>query len=163
MIDPAMLHIRQDYDIIDADTLDAINDDLEPGSGRRLRFAYRWVPALIVVTLTPLTLVYLFGVANVRGGLINGFFNIPGMWVPIMVAVIIPFFSARKARYRKLRSVMLRHERCTHCGYALNDLPADSVDQCTVCPECAGAWRLDESHSECDRNALRASISPAKG
>ncbi len=40
MIDPVMLHLKRQYDVMDADTLDAINDDLEPGSGKRLRSAF---------------------------------------------------------------------------------------------------------------------------
>ncbi|UCD76603.1 MAG: hypothetical protein JSV91_06695 [Phycisphaerales bacterium] len=50
--------------------------------------------------------------------------------------------GTRASRFGKIATAMLKHCRCPHCGYDIRDLPADPVDEATVCPECGCAWQL---------------------
>ena len=50
--------------------------------------------------------------------------------------------SARRARFRRVCDVMLKHLRCPHCGYDLRLLPVDPADSATVCPECGCGGQL---------------------
>jgi hypothetical protein len=50
--------------------------------------------------------------------------------------------SGRRARVKRISTVMLMYRRCPHCGYDLRLLPADPSDGATVCPECGCAWTL---------------------
>ncbi len=142
MIDPVILHLRRRFNVINEETLTAINDDLEPGSGRRLGLALYWVPGLLLIVATPIALVCFFGGLNVPQAMTKVFVSNPGMWIPIAVAVVIPLALARKERFKKVRRVMLKHCCCPHCGYLLQHLPVDTLDQATICPECASAWDL---------------------
>jgi hypothetical protein len=56
----------------------------------------------------------------------------------------IAIVRQRRTRRRRVQAVMLKHGRCPHCGYSLTGLPVDPGDGATVCPECAGAWRIDD-------------------
>ena len=50
---------------------------------------------------------------------------------------------AKAVRFGRIRSIMLKHRRCPHCGYDLRMLPTDPKDGATVCPECGCAWLID--------------------
>jgi hypothetical protein len=43
---------------------------------------------------------------------------------------------ARRHRYAKIKTVMLEHRHCPHCGYPLRGLRPDEHDGATVCSEC---------------------------
>ncbi len=62
---------------------------------------------------------------------------LPVVWLGF-VGILWGFRCARRVHVRR---VMLRHQRCLHCGYSLRDLPADPTDRLTICPECGCAWR----------------------
>ncbi len=54
-------------------------------------------------------------------------------------------FRMARAKYViRVASVMLEHRHCPHCGYDIRELPTDSSDGATVCPECGCAWMLDD-------------------
>ncbi len=59
------------------------------------------------------------------------------------VGPFVIWVGACHIRSGRIRSVMLKHLRCPHCGYDLRMLPTDSEDGATVCPECGCAWRLE--------------------
>lgn len=42
-----------------------------------------------------------------------------------------------------MRKEMLARARCAACGYALSGIPRED-DGCTICPECAAAWRVPD-------------------
>ncbi|MEM9374416.1 MAG: hypothetical protein AAGA55_12310 [Planctomycetota bacterium] len=41
------------------------------------------------------------------------------------------------------RDAMLEWARCPHCAHGIDGIPPEK-DGCTVCPECAAAWRVEE-------------------
>lgn len=49
---------------------------------------------------------------------------------------------AQEARYT-LRSRWIAARRCPSCAYDLTGVPIEN-DRCRQCPECGGAWRVDE-------------------
>ena len=108
----------------------------------------RWiivlVPASIVALVGLVGLLYALGDASARRDLVSTLLNPAIMTPSIVCGVIMPWLSARQARMRNIRSVMLAHKRCPHCGYNLLGLPVEPDDGATVCPECGAAWRLDD-------------------
>jgi hypothetical protein len=87
----------------------------------------------------------------VKGTDFVGFLQKMAPLTAIWIGPLMIWMVAKAARYNRIRSVMLRHRRCPHCGYDLRMLPTDPEDEATVCPECGCAWRLhntqqSESH-----------------
>lgn len=64
------------------------------------------------------------------------------MWIPTALA---QRRRAQRRRGRRVMAILLTHRRCPHCGNSLSGLPVDPTDGATVCPACAGAWRLDDA------------------
>jgi hypothetical protein len=80
----------------------------------------------------------------VSGSPLNEYLYIlPGL-VLAVVALASIWYGFRITRLRHVRDVLLRHLRCSHCGYDLHGLPRDAEDGATVCPECGCAWELDD-------------------
>lgn len=52
------------------------------------------------------------------------------------------------------------HARCPACVYNLAGCPVAEDDECTVCPECGAAWRLDVDASGRDEGPNRGSPEP---
>lgn len=44
----------------------------------------------------------------------------------------------------EVRDELLRMGRCPFCAYSLRDVTVEE-DGCRVCPECGGAWRVDQA------------------
>jgi ribosomal protein L32 len=77
---------------------------------------------------------------------------VPGRAVQLVLLAIVGVGVLTDIRYARcltwtdlmiLRDVLLAHRVCAHCGYSLADA-AEEADGCVVCPECGGAWRLDQ-------------------
>lgn len=65
--------------------------------------------------------------------------------VPLgMIPAIVTVFVIRRAGAERIARVHVRAELCGSCGYELRGI-APEADGCTVCPECGGAWRVDEA------------------
>lgn len=63
---------------------------------------------------------------------------------PAMAVVLTALAAARTAwreRSRSLRDSMGNRGLCAACGYDISNHEPEP-DGCTVCPECAAAWRL---------------------
>jgi len=67
-------------------------------------------------------------------------------WVMIVLLMEVSFLEPRRAAAR-IVDESLRAVRCPACGYDLHGL-AKAADGCTVCPECAAAWRLHARQDE---------------
>ncbi|MHC4273452.1 MAG: hypothetical protein ACYTE6_15230 [Planctomycetota bacterium] len=146
-LDPMKLHLLRRPGAIEADVLDEIVEELQPGMAK-LR------PVLILVLVVSLVLGLGAFVVSVmldsRPGawkdLISTVTN-PAIYAPNLVVVaLIPwmFVHQRRARRGRVSAVLIKFRRCPHCGYSLRGLPVDPADGATVCPECACAWRLDD-------------------
>jgi hypothetical protein len=143
-LDPVTLHVLHRHNIIDADALDAIVEDLEPGTARIRRYLIVIIPCAIGLVAAGTATLYFVSDPGARQDLISTLTN-PALMVPNLVCCIfVPWIVARQARLKRVRFAMLKHRRCPHCGYDLRGLPTDPADQATVCPECGCAWVLDE-------------------
>lgn len=67
----------------------------------------------------------------------------------VAAGVCLYRFGLGHSRYR-LCHAMLRLCRCASCGYSLSGISAEA-DGCTVCPECAAAWKIKEAAEEACR------------
>ena len=139
LIDPLPLHTLGRHDVIDREALDAIVEELEPGAGRKRNLLF------IGLAFGVLCLIGLGVLLSMEGrpawdDLVSTLLN-PAIMAAVVGGVVAPVVAARQERMRRVCRVMLRHQRCPHCGYGLTGVPAHD-DGTTVCPECACAWRI---------------------
>lgn len=141
-VDPVRMHVMHQYGSIDAEALEAIVDEIEPGSARRLRWAYLIIPGCLAALAALVGVLYVFSDAAGRQDLVGVITN-PAIILPNLVCCFVaPWIAIRQAHFKRVRSALLKHHRCPHCGYDLRGLPS-AADGNTVCPECGCAWRLD--------------------
>lgn len=158
-IDPVRLHVMHRYDAIDAEALEAIVDEIEPGSARRLRWAYLIAPGCVVALAAFVGLLYAVSDAAARKDLVSTVTN-PAIMAPNLVCCfVVPWIAIRQAHFKRIRSALLKHRRCPHCGYDLRGLPT-AADRNTICPECGCAWLLDAEAIDAE---LAASFSTTVG
>ena len=141
LLDPYSLHLLRRHDVIEAEPLREIAEELGPGVSKWGRRAY-WIGFAVGL--------YSVGSAlflRVRSG---GGLRFLGIGDVVLLIFFIIFFGGlylylrgtRQARFRRVCDVMLKHLHCPHCGYDLRLLPVDPRDGATVCPECGCAWSL---------------------
>lgn len=58
-----------------------------------------------------------------------------------LVVFTVAGWLALRRNARQIRTILLTHNHCASCGYALAAIPA-AADGLTTCPECGAAWRL---------------------
>jgi hypothetical protein len=142
-LDPVELRLLRRHDVIDADTLRAIVEEVGSGLEERSR---RFVPVLVIgASILALVLIVQLIDHAIHGDL-WGFFSgrniaLANVWLLIMVF----WARAKQGRFGRIRKIMLKHHRCPHCGYDLRGLPVDASDGATRCPECGCAWKSDRS------------------
>ncbi|MCA9281698.1 MAG: hypothetical protein H6812_04165 [Phycisphaeraceae bacterium] len=98
-----------------------------------------------------LTMVVGYYLSMIFTVLITELFDIGQWFVQIATVVIVAVILFALFVYRRslsfsrphLRRAMIARSRCACCGYLLTGINAEE-DGCTVCPECASAWRLPE-------------------
>lgn len=137
-LDPVSMHLLRRHDVIDADTLRAIAEEVGPASSRatiRWFWAFQTFPILFL----PFFFVWVFFVKGGRDPVAVA------LWSTALVCLAVGIggfcSSARRKRFHRVRDAMLHHGRCPHCGYDLTGLRHDFGDGALVCPECGCAWR----------------------
>jgi hypothetical protein len=146
LLDPLRMHLLQRGSVIESDDLDEIVAELEPGCPRRRRVLCVLGVGLALLALGGLGVSVALEGAPARQDLIDTLTN-PAIMAPsFFVLVWLPWMIGAKRRARRMQvlAVLLKHRRCPHCGYSLRGLPVEAIDDATVCPECACAWRLDD-------------------
>jgi ssDNA-binding Zn-finger/Zn-ribbon topoisomerase 1 len=140
-LDPVMMHLLRRHDVIEAEALHAIAEDIGPGFTRASRIA-TWVFFTLGAGGVAAMLIraYLFRSGLDAMGKILTVINV----VSLVLVVFGLWIGARKMRFGRVKRIMLAHRRCPHCGYDLKRLPADARDGATVCPECGCAWKVNE-------------------
>ncbi|MDY7107064.1 MAG: hypothetical protein SYC29_00350 [Planctomycetota bacterium] len=144
-LDPMMMHMLRRHDVIEADVLRAIAEDIGPGYARASRIA-TWT-------------FFICGAIGVIGLLLRAYFFSGGLdtvgriltVINVICLALVVFglwAGARKLRFHRVKRIMLGHRRCPHCGYNLEGLAADDRDGATVCPECGCAWRMSDGATE---------------
>ncbi len=141
MLDPVTLYMLRRYDLMEKEALVAISEQIGPGTSRARR---RWF--WICFTLGLAGLVGVLARVTVLGRSLDLVGRV--LWsvnaICLAFGVFILWRSGRHGRLRRVRSAMLDHLSCPHCGYDLTGLPIDSNDGATVCPECGCAWILGD-------------------
>lgn len=149
-LDPLRLHLLGRGDVIDAEALERIAEEIEPGARGRRRLTrivlLVFLPAVVLLTFGGIALdIWIEGKAA-WDDLISTLTN-PAMIGPAVAClfsgVYFPWIASRQASSRQAVAAMLKHRTCPHCGYGLVGVPVDPSDGATVCPECASAWDLD--------------------
>jgi hypothetical protein len=140
LLDPYELNLLRRHDVIPAEALQPIADEVGFGLPKWQRRGY--VTCVIIFFAC---VVFLIIWKSMRG---TGVDMVERVLWPLNLAVFafgaFQFWrSGRQARARRIGAVMLEHRRCPKCGYDLRLLPADPADGATVCPECGCAWRID--------------------
>ena len=150
-LDPLRLHLLGGGDVIDAEALERIAEELEPGARGRRRMMrlvlFVFLPAIFLLTFGGIALSVSLEGRAAWDDLISTLTN-PAMIGPAVAClfsgVLLPLFASQQARSRRTIAAMLKHRVCPHCGYGLAGVPVDPSDGATVCPECACAWRLED-------------------
>ena len=144
-LDPVRLHVWHRYDVIEADALERIVEELEPGTAKMRRRMIVMVPSAILLLGLGIVALYYFSDSSARRDLVSTLTN-PVIMVPnVLCCILIPWLTTRQARLKRARFAMLKHRRCPHCCYDLRLLPTDPTDGATVCPECGCAWLIDDA------------------
>ena len=138
-LDPVALRLSRRNDVIEAGVLRAIT--LEKSA--RMPW-FKWAVLLLSIIL------FLGVIGIVSLDLFKG--RLPttrhrGQLALMSYCLVWPYiiwWHARRQRFARTASAMLKYLRCPHCGYDLRMLPVDPDDGATVCPECGCAWKLDE-------------------
>lgn len=135
-VDPVVLYLQGQHEVIDAPTLKAIAKDPE------VRVRPAELAALGTGLFAALLVLILFTHGLVTGDIGDApFAKTAGLlWLCSMPWIV--WYIVRRKRSDQIRVVMLRHRRCPHCAYDIRDLPTDPGDGATVCPECGCAWKL---------------------
>jgi hypothetical protein len=148
-LDPLRLHLLGRGDVIDAEALERIAEEIEPGARGRRRLTrmilFIVLPAILVLTFGGIALDISMEGRPAWDDLLATLRS-PAMIGPAVAclfsAVYFPLVAAQQARSRGALAAMLRHRVCPHCGYGLAGVPANPADGATICPECACAWDL---------------------
>lgn len=111
-------------DVIDSEQLERIAEELTPGTIKLKRQLTRTFPLVILGLAVILTVGYFLSPPASQSHLISAIQN-PLMWVLLVGGMIGTYLKAKKKRAASVERTMLRHQRCPHCGYALDALPVD--------------------------------------
>jgi hypothetical protein len=145
-LDPMRLHLLRRPGTIEADVLEQIVEELEPGAARRHPYLILALAATAVLGAGGAMMPIIIGGPGAWRDLMDDVTN-PAIYVPsLFVVLFLPwmFVHARRTRCGRVSAVLIKFRRCPHCGYSLRGLPVDPTDGATVCPECACAWRIDD-------------------
>jgi len=148
LLDPYELNLLREYDIIPADALRPIAEEVGFGLPIWQRRGY-----YACVFMFFCCVVFLFFWKLVRGTGVDLLERV--LWptnLGIFAFGAVQFWrSGRRARSKTICGVMLKHLRCPHCGYDIRGLSTDTEDGATVCPECGCAWSLGMSPGSGDQ------------
>lgn len=156
LLDPYSLHLLRRHDVIPAEPLRRIAEEIGSGLPKETRgFLYVFVPALIFATIVFLIRV---GDLTLSGRLIDIFDRHSVLLLSVWPWALFFWLTAKRRRWGRIRRAMLRHLRCPHCGYDMRGLPTAPEDGATICPECGCAWRLDAAHRDNSRAGVGSDI-----
>lgn len=146
MIDPISQYTLHRQGAIDSETLGRIAEGIEPGVRQRVRWAVPFGIGVMAITLA-VVLVSVIAEGKPAWDDLKRMLTSPA-FIPIIgyMLFVLPWImiAAKRKRRMKTYAAMLKHRHCPHCGYSLKGLPVDPMDGATLCPECSGAWKLDD-------------------
>ncbi len=161
-LDPMKLHLLPRPNAIENQALEQIIEEITPGPSRCRRIVWTVLGigavALIGVTASPIINGRAAWQKLVEVGTNPAIITSILVWV---IWVLAAFVQRRRTQRQRVTAIMLKHRRCPHCGSSLFGLPVDPTDGATVCPQCAGAWGLDDPAiaAHCAATCATASLS----
>jgi hypothetical protein len=141
-LDPVTMRLRHQHDVIPAETLRKLAEEIGVGWPRLVRLTFFVMLAVLVVYLLATGLYLLTDVLSGRAGL-GTFAERVALLIPGLAGLLTIWFVSARVRFKRIRNIILKHSRCPHCGYDLRMLRVDPEDGATVCPECGCAWKLN--------------------
>ncbi len=121
---------------------------LDPETRFAIRYAYEErCTRRGAAWLRPISWLRLAAYLFVGGIIAASIASTTGRLVVIVIIVVLILWDIRTRQSLSwtdlmiLRDQMLAHRVCPHCAYPLDDAQVEE-DGCSVCSECAGAWRL---------------------
>lgn len=145
-LDPVTMRLLREHDAIPPETLRKLADEIGVGWPRLVRLTFIIMLIALVACFLVAGVHLLRDVMFSNAGLEEFARRLLPLAAPLAGLLSIWFVSAR-VRFKRIRSIILKHSRCPHCGYDLRMLHVDPQDGATVCPECGCAWRLDRSQA----------------
>ena len=135
-LDPIVLYLLRQHDVIDADTLRAIANEkgVRIAIGERAALIGGLCGALLVISFVTHALI----TGDIRDA---PYAKFSGLLYLCSLPWII-WYGIKRKRFGHVATAMLKYLRCPHCGYDIRLLPTDPDDGATVCPECGCAWML---------------------
>lgn len=141
-LDPVKLHLLRRHDLIPADALRGIAEDLDRPWVRIGRALFVFYAVMLATCWGGMTYYLLFLSRSRRlDAVMMAFYGL--QLVFMCAAFFVPWFIASAKRLPYVRPAMLKHRRCPRCAYDLRGLSADPRDGATACPECGCAWRIN--------------------
>ncbi|HVP13561.1 MAG TPA: hypothetical protein VMV94_20470 [Phycisphaerae bacterium] len=140
MLDPYTLHLLRRHDIIPAEPLALMAREIGSGLDPKMR---RLLIILGVIAAFSTVVFIIFStdvlIHRQYGRLVEKW---PLLLCQGWIWPLICWLQAKRVRYKRIQAVMLKYRHCPHCGYDIRELPTDSADGTTRCPECGCAWLL---------------------
>ena len=149
-LDPVVMHLLHRHDVIPAEDLRTIATAIDPLEVKRRPRAALLTPIWIILWYVAF-FGYFYIFKRWRG------------WDPVLMMFAAFYFlfpiallwfgslKARRARWERIRRIVLEHHYCPHCGYNLRGYPTDTSNDTIVCPECGCAWGVPDSQPESGR------------
>lgn len=138
-LDPYELKLRRRYDVIPAEPLRSMAENIGFGLPNYQRRMYI---LCVLLFFTCVIFLVIWKVVRGRGMDAAERFLWPANLAVFALGAVQFWRSGRRARGRYICAVMLEHRRCPHCGYDIRRLPPAPEDGATVCPECGCAWKV---------------------
>lgn len=142
MLDPYSLYLFRRHEIIPAEPLAKLAQEIGSGLPPRLRglvIAFGVVAGIGAVIFVVFCIDMLIHRQWTRIFEKAPLFTLQLWFWPLIVWVI-----AKRRRYERIQTVMLKYLRCPHCGNDMRGLPIAPEDNATICPECGHAWHLPQ-------------------
>ena len=143
-LDPVTMNLVRQHDVIPAETLRKLAAEVGVGWPLLVKLTFFAMLVFVVVCFLVNGVWLLKDLLSRRAGL-DAFASRLVLLTPPLAALLMIWFVSARVRFKRIRSIFLKYNRCPHCGYDLRLLPTDPDDGATICPECGCAWRLHTS------------------
>jgi hypothetical protein len=136
------MRVARRHDVIPAETLRELAEEIGVGWPFLVRLTFFVMLVFLAALFVVICGWTVRDVASGRAG-IYGTARRLSLLIPPCIGVLMIWCVSARVRFRRISKIILKHNRCPHCGYDLRMLPVDPADGATVCPECGCAWRLE--------------------
>jgi hypothetical protein len=141
LLDPYALHVLRRHDVIPAEPLQVIAEEVGFGLPK---WQYRGFAVCVIAIAA--CVVFLVIWKLIRGVAVDPVERVlwPANLALFALGAVQFWRSGRRARLKQVCAIMLKYRRCPHCGYDVRGLLPDPEDGATVCPECGSAWQFGD-------------------